>query len=89
MTVIRGLSQISYDWTIRVHADGSHHPDFGEQYKDSKLYMSQTEQSKDINLPLHKHLRLCFIHTIMYVEHVTNQLEFLPAQPGFCMLAGA
>jgi len=58
MTVIHGLSQISYDWTIRVHADGSHQPDFGEQHKDSKLYMSQTEQSNDINLPLHKHLRL-------------------------------
>ena len=51
--------------------------------------MSQTEQSNDINLPLHKHLRLWLIHTIMYVEHVTNQLESLPAQPGFCMLAGA
>ena len=51
--------------------------------------MSQTEQSNDISLPLHKHLRLWLIHTIMYVEHVTNQLEFLPAQPGFCMLAGA
>jgi hypothetical protein len=25
----------------------------------------------------------------MYVEHVTNQLDSLPAQPGFCMLAGA
>ena len=48
--------------------------------------MSQTEQSKDISLPLHKHLRLWLIHTIMYVEQVTNQLDFLPAQTGFCML---
>ncbi len=24
----------------------------------------------------------------MYVEHVTNQHDSLPAQPGFCMLAG-
>jgi hypothetical protein len=23
------------------HADGTHHLDFGEQYKNSKLYMSQ------------------------------------------------
>jgi hypothetical protein len=48
-----------------------------------------TEQSNDISLPLHKHLCLWSIKRIMYVEHVTNQLEFLPAQPGFYMLAGA
>ncbi len=45
--------------------------------------MSQTEQSNDISLPLHKHFCFWLINTIMYVEHVTNQLESLPAQTGF------
>ncbi len=44
------------------------------------------EPHNDISIPLHKHLRLWIIHTIMYVEHITIQLEFLPALTGFCLL---
>ena len=47
------------------------------------------EPHNDISLPLHKHLHLWLIHTIMYVEYVTNQLEFLPAPTGFCLLKWA
>ncbi len=68
----------------RFHADGSHH-DFGEIIKKWLVNVTK-EPHNDISLPLHKHLRLWIIHTIMYVEYVTNQLEFLPALTGFCLL---
>ena len=60
----------------RFHTDGSHH-DFGENIQQWLGNVTNKHHNdNDISLPLHKHLRLWIIHTIMYVEYVTNQLEF-------------
>ena len=40
VTVIRGLSQLSYDGQSGFHADGSHYLDLGEQFKTSMVHVT-------------------------------------------------
>ena len=86
MTVILGLSQISYDWTFRVSCGWKSSLWLRREKNTANVITSHKETESDISLPLHKHLCLWNIHTSMGVWHVTPQLEFLPVTPGFCML---
>jgi hypothetical protein len=80
MTVILGLSQISYNWTIRVSCKRSHPHGIGEQ----RMHIAHVTQYpvNDMSLPLYKLLHSWSIHTIMDVWLDTKQLAFLSVTSG-------
>jgi hypothetical protein len=85
MTVILGLSQKSYDWTIYFNAEVRHYHGLGEQYfiNQCTFTVSRCNASHDIILPLHQKFTLIAWTYNDYVLNVTDSLQFLPSTKGF------